>query len=86
MLGREMNRPIPGNAVIGNGRAIWTSRTPLLDQHADTLDVVLLWVEDSIDIPRGPHDPVANQRDTPDQHVADAGAIEVFENLAESGH
>jgi len=86
MRRRKVDRPISGNAALRDRRAVGTSRAPAIDQSADALDVAGIGIEDGIDIACGPYDPMANQCDPANQHIADAGAIEVVQNSAEARH
>lgn len=70
-----MNRPISGDAVLGDRRAIGSSGAPLIDQSANSVDVVRVGIEHGIDVPRRSHDSMANQRYSPNQHIADPCAV-----------
>ncbi len=82
----QMNCPVADDAPLWDRRTVGASRPPLLNQSADALHVGRIGIEDSIDIPCCPHYSVANQRNPPDQDVADTGAVEVVQNSTEARH
>jgi hypothetical protein len=48
--------------------------------------VLRCWIENSVDVPGGPHDAVTDQCDPADQNVADLSFVEVFEDAAETSY
>lgn len=82
----QMDCPVANETVFRDRRTVGTRRPPVLNQSADALHIGGIGIENGIDIPGCPHHSVANQRDPPDQDVADTGAVEVVQNSAEARH
>lgn len=85
MRGGQVDRPISGDPTLGDRRAVGSGGAPPVNQRADPLDIVGTRVEHRIDISRRPHDSMPNQRDSANQHVADACSVEVVEDATEAG-
>ena len=81
-----MDIAIPGDCALGERRAIGAGRAPLGNQTAKPLEVLWVGIEDRVDVTGGAHDSVADQGDAADQHIADAGPVEVLEDPAEAAH
>ena len=84
--GRQMDRPVGGNAFRRNGRAVRSGRFPFSDQAGDTLDVFRAGIEDCVDIAGCTNHPMPDQRDTANQDVANPRFVQIIEDAAETTH